>query len=210
MIKEKKPMIKQTVGGLYYAFNDAEKVGEFDPEAYDEEVVKSDVVKQIGTTENSESTNVYASGKIYETVNDTSYIDMAVEVIAFDPTDLAKMRGDKIDDSGLIFSGARTKKPYFAFGKVVKKVGGGVRYEWFPKCQLVSNTDEISTNEENFSAQNDTITIRAYSFNDEEMKKVHVDSETKNFPKGLTEEKFFAKPILKPADMPEVEDIQGA
>ena len=111
------------------------------------------------------------------------------------------MRGDIADESGLISSGRNSERPYFAYGKVVKKVGGGVRYDWYPKCQLVENTDDIATKEENFSEQNDTVTIRAYAFNDEGDIKNYVDSEASNFPKDLTEEKFFTKPIITKEDL---------
>ncbi len=200
-MKIKKPMIKETVGSLYTAFNTPTKTGEFDPTTY-EETSKSDVVKNIGTTENSEATTVRASGSDYEVVNQTSSIDMAVEVIAFDPSELARMRGDDTSDTGgLILSGAPARRPFFAFGKVVKKVGGGAQYAWYPKCQLVENTDDIATSEDTFSEQNDTITIRAFAFNKDNQKKVYVDSETANFPTGLTEEQFFTKPILTKEDL---------
>lgn len=200
-MKTKKPMIKETVGSLYTAFNTPTETGEFDPAAY-EETSKSDVVKNIGTTENSEATTVRASGSDYEVVNQTSSIDMAVEVVAFDPSELARMRGDDTsDEGGLILSGAPARRPFFAFGKVVKKVGGGVQYAWYPKCQLVENTDDIATSEDTFSEQNDTITIRAFAFNKDNQKKVYVDSETANFPTGLTEEQFFTKPILTKEDL---------
>ena len=200
-ITSKKPMIKETVGSLYYAFNTPTEEGEFNAGTY-EDPIKSDVVKNIGTTENSENTTVRASGTDYETVNQTSSIDMAVEVVAFDPSDLARMRGDDTSDTGgLMLSGAPSRRPFFAFGKVVKKVGGGVQYAWYPKCQLVENTDDIATSEDTFSEQNDTITIRAYAFDSKNQKKAYVDSETANFPEGLTEEKFFTKPILTKADL---------
>lgn len=200
-ITNKKPMLKETVGSLYYAFNTPTESGEFNAGTY-ENPVKSDVVKNIGTTENSENTTIRASGTDYETVNQTASIDMAVEVVAFDPADLARMRGDDTSDTGgLILSGAPSKRPFFAFGKVVKKVGGGVQYAWYPKCQLVENTDDIGTSEDTFSEQNDTITIRAYAFDDNNQKKAYVDSETTNFPEGLTEEKFFTKPILTKSDL---------
>lgn len=200
-MKSKKPMIKETVGALYTAFNTPTQNGEFNPSAY-EETIKCDVVKNIGTSENAENNVVRASGIDYETVNQTSSIDMAVEVVAFDPAVLARMRGDDTTDAGgLILSGAPAKRPFFAFGKVVKKVGGGVQYAWYPKCQLVENTDDIATSEDTFSEQNDTITIRAYAFNDDNQKKTYVDSETENYPENLTEEKFFTTPILTAADL---------
>lgn len=200
-ITKKRPMVKQTVGDMYYAFNTMKENGEFNPDAY-EGTIEMGVVKNIGTTENSENTVIRASGQDYETVNQESSIDMAVETVAFDPGDLARMKGeDTTDEGGLVLGGAPTKRPFFAYGKVVKKVGGGVRYEWFPKCQLVENTDDIGTSEESFSEQNDTVTIRAYSFDNKDNKKAYVDSEMSKFPEGLTEAKFFAKPILKAADL---------
>lgn len=200
-ITKKRPMVKETVGDLYYAFNTMKENGDFNPETY-EETIQCSTVKNIGTTENSEATTVRASGRDYETVNQTSSIDMAVEVVAFDPGDLARMRGDDTsDEGGLILSGAPSRRPFFAFGKVVKKVGGGVQYAWYPKCQLVENTDDIATSGDTFSEQNDTVTIRAYAFNEKDQKKTYVDSETSNYPKELTEEKFFTKPILSGADL---------
>ena len=194
-IETKKPMIKETVGAQYYAFNNPDEQGNVNFDDY-EPTIKTEVVKSIGTTENGESTTVRASGKDYASFNSQSSVDLAVEVVAFPPDDLAKMRGETIDDSGLNLSGGTSERPYFAYGKVVKKVGGGFRYDWYPKCQLLENTDDIETSEESFSEQNDTVTIRAYSFNDKGNTKVYVDSEMKNFPKGLTEEKFFEKPVI--------------
>lgn len=200
-IQTKKPMVKETVGALYYAFNTPSDNKDFDASKYSETVVRKDVVKNIGTTENAEAVVVRASGRDYTTVSQNESIEMAVEVVAFDPEDLAKMRGDIIATGGLNRSGRTATRPFFAFGKVVKKLGGAVEYAWYPKCQLVENTDDISTKEESFSEQNDTVTIKAYSFNEEGDKKTFVNSEMQNFPEGLTEEKFFAAPILEDADL---------
>ncbi len=200
-IQTKKPMIKETVGGMYYNFNTPTANGEYNPETYEESTNKCNNIKNISTTENAESVVIKASGEDYETVSQNENIDMAVEVVAFDKKDLAKMRADIIGEKGLNRSGRTSRRPFFAFGKVVKKVGGGVEYAWYPKCQLVENTDDIATKEKSFSEQNDTVTIRAYSYNNEGDKKVYVDSEMDNFPEGLTEEKFFAKPILTDEDL---------
>ncbi len=199
-MKTKKPMIKETVGAQYYAFNTADEDGNFDITKY-EETVKTEVVKNVGTTENGDSTPVYSSGIVYYTANQKSDVDLAVEVIAFPPEDLARMRGDKVSDNGLITSGTSSERPFFAYGKVVKKTGGGVRYDWYPKCQLVENTDDIATKEDSFSEQTDTVTIKAYAFNDNGDIRNSVDSEFTSFPEGLTEEKFFTKPITSDAEL---------
>ena len=74
--------------------------------------------------------------------------------------------------------------------------GGKARYEWYPKCKLAENSDNANTSEEKFSEQTDTVTIKAYPFNDAGNVKAMVDSTMTSFPVGLTEDKFFAKPIL--------------
>lgn len=201
-IETKRPMIKETVGALYYAFNKMTEIGELDIENY-EGTIKSEVVKQIGTTENSESTVVKASGKDYVTASQTADVEQAVEVIAFDAEDIAKMRGDKIGKYG-VKSGRPTQRPYFAFGKVVKKIGGGLEYVWYPKCSLTENTDDIATSEETFSEQNDTLTIKAYSYNDEGDKSYRINNEMSNFPKGITEELFFENVVTSDDDIEKI------
>ena len=62
-------------------------------------------------------------------------------------------------------------------------------------------TAEIATKDQNFSEQNDTVTIKAYSYNELGDKKTYVNNEMSKFPEGLTEEKFFAKPILDDAGL---------
>lgn len=199
-MKTKRPMMKETVGAQYYAFNTPDEDGNVDYTTY-EDTIKTEVVKQIGTTENGETTTVRASGKDYASFNQVSSTDLKVEVVAFPQEDLARMRGENIATNGLVSSGGTKERPYFAYGKVVKLVGGGVRFDWYPKCQVIENTDDIATSEDSFSEQNDTVTIRAYAFNEKGENKNYVDSSITGFPEGLTEEKFFSKPIVTSADL---------
>ena len=211
-MQTKKPMIKETVGSLYYAFNNPTEGVDFDPTKW-LETVNSPIIKNISRTENGDSVTVRASGIDYQTVTQSSNEEIDVEVIAFHPDDLSKLRGENIDNSGLIFSGRTATRPYIALGFPVQKVGGGSRYVWYPKCQLVENSDEVATKEESFNEQNDTLKFRAYAFNENNDKKVYVDSESTKFPEGLTEEKFFNKPILTKEDLANAitpSEIQGA
>ncbi|HAM62122.1 MAG TPA: phage tail protein [Erysipelotrichaceae bacterium] len=195
-ITSKTPYIKQSVGAQYIAFATG-----VNPLVFETNIEKTETVKSIKTTENADSTVVRASGKDYKTISKASSVEVAIEVIAFVAETLAKMRGETVDVGGLVLSGAQTDRPYFAYGKVVLLDGGKARYEWFPKCQLVSNTDDISTSEESFSEQNDTLTIKAYAFDAAGNIKTYVQSDMTNFPAGLTEAEFFAAPILNAAGL---------
>lgn len=111
------------------------------------------------------------------------------------------MRGDNVDAGGLILSGGNRLRPFFGYGKTVIQKGDRKRYEWYPKCKLSENTDEVKTREASFSEQTDSISIKAYAFNDAGDIKVMVDSSSKNFPEGLTEDIFFSQPILGAEDL---------
>lgn len=199
-IVTKKPPVKETVGAQYVCFNQATEDGEWS-NSYEAEVEQTKVVKSVKVSENSESADVYASGEVYDTDTSTSATDIEVQVIAFPADTLARMRGEVVDEGGLHLSGGSGERPYFAYGKVVKMKKGGIRLEWFPKCKLAENSDEANTKEDKYSEQADTIKIKAYKFNENGDIKAYVDSTASNFPKGLTEEKFFAKPILTKEDL---------
>lgn len=197
----KKPPIIETIGAQYYAFNNGAN-GEYDPSSYEETIVKTETVKSATVTESSESVQIRASGKDYMLKTLLSYVDIEVEELAHDADDLAKMRGDIIDNSGLIQGVTTPEKPFFAYGKVVKLSGGNFRLDWYPKCQLVENSDEANTSESNFSEQNNRLTIRAFAFDSEgKTVKNSVDSTSAKFPTGMTEELFFSKVVITPADL---------
>lgn len=199
-IVTKKPPVKETVGAQYVCFNQTTEDGEWS-NSFEADVEQTKVVKSVKVSENSESADVYASGEVYDTDTSTSATDIEVQVIAFPADTLARMRGEVVDEGGLHLSGGSGERPYFAYGKVVKMKKGGIRLEWFPKCKLAENSDEANTKEDKYSEQADTIKIKAYKFNENGDIKAYVDSTASNFPKGLTEEKFFAKPILTKEDL---------
>lgn len=199
-IVTRKPPIKETVGAQYVCFNTETEDNTWSG-IYEEEVEKTKVVKSVKVTENSEVVDVYASGEPYDSDTTTSKTNIEVQIIAFPADTLARMRGEVVDEGGLHLSGGQGVRPYFGYGKVVKMKNGKVRYEWYPKCKLAENSDEIATREEKFSEQADTFTISAYSFNDNGDIKAYVDSSASNFPEGLTEDKFFAKPIMTKEDL---------
>lgn len=199
-ITTKRPPIKETVGAQYICFNTMSEDNEW-TNKFEEAVEKTAVVKKVNVTENAESNDVYASGEVYDTDNSTAATNIEVEVIAFPADTIARMRGENVDASGLILGGGSKIRPFFAYGKVVKLKGEKVRYEWFPKCKLAENSDETSTRTESFSEQTDTITIKAYAFDKDGNIRAKVDSSASNYPEGLTEDLFFAKPILTKEDL---------
>lgn len=198
----KRPPIKESVGAQYVCFDKMSEDGAW-TSTYEEEVEKTETVKKVSVTENTNASDVYASGKVYDQEAQTSTSTIEVEVIAFPDETVAKMHGDNVDAGGLILSGGNRIKPFFAYGKVVQLKNGKVRLDWYPKCKLTENTDETSTSGESYSEQTDTLTITAYPFNDDGDIVSRVSSDV-NWPEGLTEDKFFSKPILTKEDLASV------
>lgn len=198
-MKVKKPKIIETVGALYYAFNNPTIMG-FDSTSF-EDVVKSPIIKKVSVEPEAETAVVRASGENYDEISQTSSIGLEFETVAFDPGDLAKAKGEEVDDSGLVFGGASNQRPYVAIGYPVIKVGGEKCLKWYPKCKLVENSEEASTSEDSFSEQNPTVNFSAYSFDDKGNKFIYLDTEMDNFPEGMTEELFFSKVITSKNDI---------
>ena len=199
MNKIKKPMIKVTVGSFFYALNTPNEENEYNPETY-EEIVESPTIKNVSVSEEGEAANVYSSGLVYDSVNQTSSTTIEVEVIAVDPEDLALQRGEQIAENGLIFSGGTKTRPYVAIGYPEVKSKGKFRYVWYPKCKLIENSDEIATSEESFSEQTDTLQYQAMPFNDNGDISVRLDTETEAG-KDVTLKQFFNKVITKEEDL---------
>lgn len=197
-IKTKRPPMKETVGAQYICFAKETEEGEFDG-TYETDVEKTEVVKTVKVTVNADTGDSYASGKVYDSDTPTKSIDIETEVIAFPEDTLTKMKGDSVDAGGLILSGSNSQRPFFAYGKVVKLRHGGYRYEWYPKCKLTENSDDISTSEDKTSEQTDTIKIKAYPFDD--AGNIVAKITESSAPEGMTEDKFFAKPILTKEDL---------
>lgn len=198
-MNEKKPMLKISVGAFYYAINKLTEEGEFNRAGF-EEIVKSPTIKNVSVSEESESTSVYASGKIYDTVSQTSSTDIDVELLAFAPEDLFAFRGEEISENGIVFSGGSKERPFVAIGYPEIKKNNKYRFVWYPKCKLVENSDEVATSEESFSEQTETLTFKAMPFNDLGHNRVVVDTETKEGSK-ITEEQFFSQVILEENDL---------
>lgn len=190
-INEKKPSTKYTVGAQYICFNS-------DPDGaagnYDTDVIKLPTVVDIDVADNSNSYESYASGAVYESDTMVSYKEISVTQLAFDEATIAKMKGDA-NDGGIILSGGIKTRPYFAYGVPIIKKDRTMDMRWYPKCKLVENSDATATSTDSHSDQTDSLTIRAYGFDDTQNQEVKVlTAETDNA--GITEEKFFAAPVL--------------
>ncbi len=190
-ITEKRPSTKYTVGAQYICFNTN---ADWSAESWDADVIKLPTVVDIDVADNSDSYESYASGAVYESDTIVTYKEISVTQLAFDEATIAKMKGDTID-TGIIMSGGIKTRPYFAYGVPIIKKDKTMDMRWYPKCKLVDNSDATATSTDSHSDQTDSLTIRAYGFDETQNQEIKVlTGETANA--GITEAAFFAAPIL--------------
>ena len=190
-ITEKKPATKYTVGAQYICFNTDP---DWDAAEFDSAVTKFPTVVDIDVKDNSNSYESYASGLVYESDTIVTYKEISVTQLAFDEETIAKMKGDAVD-SGIIMSGGIKTRPFFAYGVPIIKKDKTMDLRWYPKCKLADNSDKTATSTDTHSDQTDTLTIRAYGFDEDQNQEVKVlTAETANA--GITEAAFFAAPVL--------------
>lgn len=190
-ITEKRPSTKYTVGAQYICFNEDP---EWDSSEFETDVIKFPTVVDIDVADNSDSYESYASGAVYESDTIVTYKEISVTQLAFDEATIAKMKGDTID-TGIIMSGGIKTRPYFAYGVPIIKKDRTMDMRWYPKCKLVDNSDATATSTDSHSDQTDSLTIRAYGFDETQNQEIKVlTAETANA--GITEAAFFAAPVL--------------
>ena len=188
-ITEKKPSTKYTVGAQYICFNAAD----WSASAFETDVVKLPTVVDVEVSDNSDSYESYASGSVYESDTIIMYKDIKVTNLVFPEEVLAKMKGDAVDE-GVILAGGVKTRPYFAYGVPIIKKDGTRNLRWYPKCKLVENSDKTATSTATHSDQTDTLTIRAYGFDEDMNQEVSVLTDVEDNA-GITEAAFFAAPL---------------
>lgn len=188
-ITKNKPFRNVGIGNLYYCFaTDIEKL------VYENIINKSPTLKSIGTTENSNSEEQYASNAVYDVDESVSSIQLSISVIAFHPKDRARMKGHKVQ-GGFIKKNVNDEGEYFAIGIVYPKKSGHFTFEWYPKCKLTEATKDAQTKDSGgTNSQDKNLTITAMAFNDSGDYGIEYDTELlEEGDVALTEEEFFSE-----------------
>jgi len=193
-IIKQKPFRSVGVGALYQCFEDA--VG---TNGYSEDVYKSEALVKIGVSEQGKLDPVYGSNKVYDNDVISSPPTLAIEALAYDPANLARMRGNAVS-GGFVTHNRYDEGEYFAQGVVYPKRGGHSKYVWYPKCRMIDTSkDHETASKDSTSSQNRTVNVQTYEFNDDG--DWQIDYDTELLTEGaapLTEAEFFAAVMTAP------------
>ena len=167
-------------------------------ESFETDVIKLPTVVSATVTDNTDAYDAYASGQIYDTDTAVTSKTIAVSNLAFAEALLAKMRGDEVDGGVVLGGGRKAIRPYFAYGIVVNKKDGSQDLRWYPKCKLTENDDVSNTSTDAHQDQNYSVTIKAFSFDEDEHVEVRALTAEEGY-ESITEDAFFAAPLLTAA-----------
>ena len=193
-ITTQKPYRNIGVGALYQCFEDSEGTN-----GYSSDVYKSEALVKIGVSDQGKVTPVFGSSKVYDNDVIASPPTLAVEVLAYDPANLARMRGNAVS-GGFVTHNRYDEGEYFAQGVVYPKRGGHFEYVWYPKCRMIDTSkDHETATKDSFNSQNRTVNIQVYEFNDEGDWQIEYDTELLDTgATALTEAEFFAAVLTAP------------
>ncbi len=189
-----KPFRNVGVGALYQCFEDA--AGE---NGYSSDVYKSEALVKIGVSEQGKMDPIYGSSKVYDNDVIVSPPTLAVEVLAYDPANLARMRGSAVS-GGFVTRNRFDEGEYFAQGVVYPKRGGHFMYVWYPKCRMIDTSkDHETATKDSTGGQNRTVNVQTYEFNDAGDWQIEYDTELLVAGETpLTEAEFFAAVLTEP------------
>lgn len=163
---------------------------------YGDDLIEVNTIKKVGTTKNSTTTKIYASGMTFDTISTSNGAEIALDVIAL-PTELEStlLGNEKIKDA-FIMENTSSDGIDFGFGYVVQKKSGAEIYRWHPRCKLLPSNDEASTKEENFNEPKVTYTITAMPTMSGLWRVTYDTSMVTEGSKALTVEEFFNLKII--------------
>lgn len=186
----KKPPVKLTVGDQFICFATEDANGNL---TYDDDVLEFPTVTTLDVSDDTDSYESYASGKIYDADAPVVSKQLTSTNIAFDTATLEKMKGSEID-GGAILSGGYGTRPYFAYGIVIERKDKTKELRWYPKSKLTENDDSTETSEASHKDQTEELTIKAYGFDDDGHVEVKCLTSQKGY-ENVTTDAFFAKPL---------------
>lgn len=197
-ITKKHPSTKLTVGSQYICMNTMTSDYQW-TSTFESDVTELPTIVSVEISDNTDAYDQYASGAIYDSDAPVTSQEISETNVAFPATLLAELRGEEVD-SGVVLGGGYGIRPYFAYGCVIVNRDGSKEFRWYPKCKLTENSDSTETSEDSHKDQNDTVTIKAYGFDEDGHTYIKALTGEEDM-EDMTAAAFFAAPLLTIAEV---------
>lgn len=161
------------------------------------EVISVPSIKQVGIKEDKAEQKLYGSGRVYEVVSQTTSTEITVDAIAL-PQDLVNAYLGRTIDGAANEQKTTDRLKEFAYGYSIMYASGKQIFKWFPRCQMTSADESISTKTADAVDPNRQYVIVSMPLDSNVVRVEYDQTLEKEGETPITEEKFFSK-ILKSA-----------
>lgn len=202
-IVSKKPTYEVSVGAAFFNIIQARDATSI---TYQPNVLRLDVIRQLGITPAVQEQEIWASGILFDYINQTSGADIALTAVTL-PSSLLNELSGADQQSGFVFNRVNDLEKEFAFGYWGENRDGTLVFYWHPVCKLVpgEETKQTRNNDPPDPQKNYSIKVIPYGSGDEggvwrvryEQKEAQLAGFT-----PLTVDEFFAQVIYRKDQIP--------
>jgi len=202
MIKSVRPTYEVSVGAAFFCpivSRDNESI------TYETDVIRADVIKTLGITPQVAEQEIWASGVLFDYINQTSGADIALAAVALPPALLNKLSG-AAQKGGFSFNRVNDLEKEFAFGYWGENRDGTLVFYWHPVCKMAPGEETKTTRQNDPPDPEKNFNIKVIPFGGGEKggvwrTKYDQGAEVAEVT-PLTIEQFFAQPIYREDQIP--------
>jgi len=203
MIKSVRPTYEVSVGAAFFCpiiSRDSAGI------EYETDVTRVDVIKTLGITPQVAEQEIWASGVLFDYINQTSGADIALAAVALPPALLNKLSGaDQAD--GFVFNRVNDLEKEFAFGYWGENRDGSLVFYWHPVCKIAPGEETKATRQNDPPDPEKNFNIKVIPFGSGDKGGVWRVKYDQGEAKAaeltpLTVEQFFIQPIYEKDQIP--------
>ncbi len=192
------PEYEVTVGSSFF---NAIKKKEKDTITYEDDVLEIPVIKELGLTRTMSELEIYASGIIFDYINQTAGAEIALKAVILPPELINMLEGAK-EKEGFTINKTNDIGREFAFGYWGENSDGSFVYYWHPVCKLVPADEKHKTRTKDIPDPEADYKIKIIPYNGVWRVKYSTKAAVAEGLTPLTKDEFFAKPIYSEAQIP--------
>ena len=162
---------------------------------FDEEIYSIPTIETIGIAGAPTTARKWASNKVFVNVTKNNQFTLTLDHTALPIEVLDAMNGITAQ-KGITFDDANTKElPYFAVGFIAPLNDGNKIARWYPKCQITTNDESYTTNNDEITVPTQQIVMTANPLLFNDVTKVDFNS-ARESATGVTAEDFMEQVVL--------------
>jgi len=173
---------------------------------FEDIVTRLDVIRTLGITPTVIEQEIWASGVMFDYINQTSGADIALTAVSL-PSELLNALSGSSQQGGFVFNRVNDTEKEFAFGYWGENRDGSLVFYWHPVCKLAPGEETKNTRQNDPPDPQKNYTIKVLPFGsggEGAVWRIKYDQSIakKEGLTPLTIEEFFLNPIYSESQVP--------